>query len=75
MSRLLWAQFADSFRRTALPLVSYYVVTLALPLANGAAHGGRAFAEHALMVAVVPPLAIVIVCAVGTLARALRPPS
>jgi hypothetical protein len=61
---------AHAFRRTALPLVSYYAVTLALPLANGAAQSG-AFVEHALVVLVVPPVAIILACAVFTVARAL----
>ena len=54
-----------AFRRTALPLLSYYAVTLALPLANGAAESGPAFVEHALVVLVVPPIVIALVCAVG----------
>jgi hypothetical protein len=71
MSQLLWGQIVHAFRRTALPLGSYYGVTLALPLANGAARAGRAFAEHALMVLVVPPLVIVIACTVHALIRAV----
>ena len=57
-------QITRAFRRTALPLASYYAVTLAVPLANGAAHSGAAFVEHALAVLVVPPLVIVLACAV-----------
>jgi len=52
-----------AFRRTALPLGSYYAVTLAIPLANGAAQSG-AFAAHALVVLVIPPAVIVLTCAV-----------
>jgi hypothetical protein len=59
-----------AFRRMALPLASYYVVTLALPLTNGAARSGAAFARHALFVLVVPPILIVLVCAVQMLVRA-----
>jgi hypothetical protein len=55
-------QITRAFRRTALPLASYYAVTLALPLANGAARSG-AFVEHALVVLVVPPIVIMLGCA------------
>ena len=54
-----------AFRRAAPPLVFYYAVTLALPVANGAA--GPAFLEHALVVLAVPPALILLFC----LARAL----
>ena len=63
-----------AFRRTALPLVSYYAVTLAVPLANGAAQSG-AFVEHALVVLVVPPVAIMLACAVHTIVRILIGPA
>jgi hypothetical protein len=63
MSRMPWAGLAHAFRRVALPLVSYYAVTLALPLANGATLSG-AFMEHALVVLIVPPVAIMLACAV-----------
>jgi cation transport ATPase len=63
MSRVPWARVAHAFRRVALPLASYYAVTLALPLANGAALS-RAFMEHALVVLIVPPVAIILACAV-----------
>ena len=49
---------AHAFRRAALPLASYYAVTLALPLANGAAQSGDVFVNHALVVLVVPPILI-----------------
>jgi hypothetical protein len=49
-----------AFRRSVTPLVFYYAVTLALPLANGA--GGSAFLDHALVVAAVPPVLIVLFC-------------
>lgn len=61
---------AQVFRRTALPMASYYAVTLALPLANGAASSGG-FVEHALFVLVVPPVGIVLACAGYTVAHAL----
>ena len=53
-----------AFRRAALPLGWYYAITLALPLANGATQAGAAFAGHALIVLVVPPLLIVLAHAV-----------
>jgi len=64
---------AHTFRRTALPLASYYAVTLALPLANGAAHSGAGFVEHALAVLVVPPIVIVLACAARSAAGRLLP--
>jgi hypothetical protein len=54
---------ARAFRRTALPLAAYYAVTLAVPLANGAAQSG-AFVEHALAVFVVPLVAVIAACAI-----------
>jgi hypothetical protein len=60
----------DAFRRTALPLASYYAVTLALPLANGAAQSD-AFVEHALIVLSVPPVAIILACTGYTVVHAL----
>jgi hypothetical protein len=68
MSRAQWRSLTGAFRRTALPLASYYIVTLALPLANGAARS-EAFAQHALVVLLVPPAAIVLACAVRGLWR------
>jgi len=50
------------FRRVSIPLAFYYAVTLALPLANGAA--GSAFLRHALVVLAVPPALIGLLCAV-----------
>jgi hypothetical protein len=70
MSGTCWARVPRAFRRVALPLASYYAVTLALPLANGAAPSG-AFMEHAVVVLVVPPIAIILGCAVHTIAHAL----
>src|SRR5690349_20910112 len=70
MSGVLWSMVARAFRRVALPLATYYTVTLALPLANGARPSG-AFIEHALIVLVVPPIAIVLGCVVHTTAYAL----
>ena len=55
---------AHAFRRLALPLGCYYAVTLGLPLANGAAHSGAAFLNHAVFVLVIPPILIVLLCTV-----------
>lgn len=60
---------ARGFRRTAVPLCCYYVVTLGLPLANGAARAGVAFAEHALVVLVIPPALIALTCAAHEMSR------
>ena len=70
MNRARSTRVAQAFRRTAVPMASYYAITLALPLANGAAQSG-AFAEHALVVLVIPPAAIILACAVYTVAHAL----
>jgi Ca-activated chloride channel family protein len=64
------AAIVRAFRRAALPLASYYGVTLALPLANGAARAGAAFVEHALVVLFVPPCLITVACATHEVARA-----
>jgi hypothetical protein len=66
MNRAARTRVAHAFRRTALPLASYYAVTLAVPLANGAAQSG-AFVEHALAVLVVPLVAVMVACAVHAL--------
>jgi hypothetical protein len=60
-----------AFRHAAPPLGWYYAVTLALPLANGAAQAGAAFVEHALVVLVLPPVLIVVACVTREIARAL----
>jgi hypothetical protein len=64
MTRTMWMAGVRAFRRPALPLAAYYAVTLALPLANGAAQAGAPFADHALVVLVVPPLLIALAWAV-----------
>lgn len=64
MSGTARSALVRAFRRAALPLASYYAVTLVLPLANGAAQSGAAFVNHALVVLVVPPILIVIACAI-----------
>lgn len=62
---------AAAFRRVGLPLACYYAVTIALPVANGAAQRDAAFVDHALVVLVVPPILIVLVYAVHASARML----
>jgi uncharacterized membrane-anchored protein len=49
-----------------IPLISYYALTLAIPLANGAA-GGSNFLEHAAFVLAVP-LVVVGILAVWRMA-------
>jgi hypothetical protein len=60
MTAGLSSAIVRSLRRAALPLAAYYAVTLALPLANGAARAGAPFVEHALVVLVVPPVLVVL---------------
>ena len=62
----------QSFRRAATPLAWYYAVTLALPVANGAAHAGAAFVEHALVVLVFPPVLVALVGVVHGIVRRRR---
>ena len=57
---------ARALRRTALPLTAYYAVTLALPLANGAARSGT-FLRHALVVLVIPLIGVALGCAVSAI--------
>lgn len=49
-----------ALRRASIPLMFYYAVTLALPLANGA--GGSAFLKHAAVVLAIPPALILLFC-------------
>jgi hypothetical protein len=72
MNRVMWPAVAQAFRHAAPPLAWYYAVTLALPIANGAAQGVAAFAEHALVVLVLPPVLIVFACGVREVARQIR---
>ena len=73
MSRPIWRTIARAFRQAALPLAWYYAVTLALPLANGAAQAGAPFREHALVVLLLPPLLIVLACTAYEVGRVLEP--
>jgi hypothetical protein len=60
---------ARAFRRAALPLGSYYAVTLALPMANGAAQSGTAFVKHAVVVLVLPLLLVALAHGVWSVAH------
>jgi len=71
VSDALWATLHRGIRRAALPLASYYAVTLGVPLANGAAPSNPAFVKHAMTVVVAPPIAIVLACAVHATVRSL----
>lgn len=62
---------AAAFRSVGLPLACYYAVTLALPVANGAAQAGSSFVDHAMVVLVVPPALILLVYTVHASARML----
>jgi exosortase K len=46
------------WKRFAVPLATYYAVTLGIPLANGAARSGAIFVEHAFVVLIVPPIVL-----------------
>ncbi len=58
MSGMLWRSVAGAFRRTALPLISYYAITLGVPVANGAVLSDAAFVRHAAIVLIVPAVAV-----------------
>jgi hypothetical protein len=64
----LIARIASAFRRVLLPLAAYYAVTVAIPLANGAAQSGATFWQHTLAVLVVPPLIVVLMCSAHMIA-------
>jgi hypothetical protein len=64
MRTTLRTTLGRAFRRTALPLGCYYAVTLAVPLANGAAYAGSAFVWHALAVLALPPILVGLACAI-----------
>jgi hypothetical protein len=72
ISRTLSTTVARAFRRMALPLSAYYAVTLAAPLANGAARSGSVFVDHALIVLVIPPALIVLACTFYVAAGIIR---
>ena len=59
-----------AFGRTAMPLAAYYGVTLALPVANGAGRSGTAFVQHAVIVLAVPPMLVLLICAIHAMVQA-----
>jgi hypothetical protein len=65
----LIATFRHAFRRTLLPLAAYYAVTVAIPLATGAAHSGARFVQHTLVVLAVPLVSVALVCVAYVIAR------
>ena len=58
-----------AFGRTALPMAAYYAVTLVLPLVNGAGRSGTAFVQHALVVLAVPPILVLLICAIHAMVQ------
>ncbi len=60
MTRAMGQAIARSFRRVATPLLWYYAVAIAVPVANGAAGNGTGFVEHATFVLVLPLVFIVL---------------
>ena len=58
-----------------VPLIWYLVITVAVPLANGAASGGRVFVEHTLFVVAVPLVLVAVAAAGRELVRAVRRPT
>jgi hypothetical protein len=67
----LRARITPTFRRAALPLASYYAVTLGLPIARGAA-SSEGFLEHAVAVLTVPVLLILAAAGIGQAVAACR---
>jgi len=66
---------SDCLRPSTLllvPLLWYYVITVVVPLANGAAGRGAAFAEHTLFVLVVPLVFVALAAGGHRLVRAIR---
>jgi hypothetical protein len=54
------AALARAFRGAAAPLLSYYAISVVVPLLNGAGARGMPFLEHVCFVLLVPPVLIVI---------------
>lgn len=72
MSHAILREVVVACRRTALPLAWYYIVTVAIPIANGASLSDGLFVRHVLVVLALPPLLIVLVAGVIGAARGLR---
>jgi exosortase K len=58
-----------------VPLFWYLVITVAVPLANGAASGGKLFVEHMLFVLAVPLVLVALAAGGRELVRAVRRPT
>jgi exosortase K len=58
-----------------VPLFWYLVITVAVPLANGAASGGKGFVEHTLFVLAVPLVLVALAAGGRELVRAVRRPT
>jgi exosortase K len=71
VTRLEPFDFAEGKHSVLLPLVCYDAITIAIPLANGAA-ADRQFAGHALVVAMLP-LALMAIAALGIRWRTFVP--
>jgi len=65
-----WVDGGRPAFRYALPLGCYYVVTLAVPLANGATLASDTFLPHAFVVLLVPPVLILLVAVARRMASA-----
>jgi hypothetical protein len=65
------SRVSRAFHRALVPLAAYYSVTLAIPLANGASQSNAVFITHALVVLVIPPVIILLACAVHAAAHVL----
>jgi hypothetical protein len=55
---VITGEVGQAFSRASLPLGCYYAIACVVPLVNGGAAAGSAFAEHELFVTVVPPLIV-----------------
>ena len=71
MSDGLWSSIVSVSRRVLLPLVWYYVVTVAIPIGNGASLSDAVFVKHALIVLVLPVMLIALACTARALGRAV----
>ena len=58
-----------------VPLFWYLVITVAVPLANGAASGGKVFVEHTLFVVAVPLVLVALAACGRELVRAAHRPT
>jgi exosortase K len=58
-----------------VPLFWYLVITVAVPLANGAASAGKVFVEHTLYVLAVPLVLVALAAGGRELVRAIRRPT